>query len=288
MDVMQKSYFLLVVLLLCSTSKAQVPVPAGLSPGDKYQLVFNSSSVTTGTSSNINTYNNVAQAAANGAGIGSSVGVTWKAIASTASIDARNNAVVGANTPVYNMNLGKVADGFADMWDGTIDTTLNLDEFGNSNSGDAWTGSTSAGLRATGLTLGNSSGRAWCGRPTTTGSTWLSVLQPPTGFSLSVYALSSELTVPLGGDFNSDGIVDDADYAVWLAALGGSEGNISNLGNGNGTVDAGDYALWKSNYGLSLPGAATFLSVPEPSSLLLLCAAILAAISRRAFLRVRS
>ena len=100
---------------------AELPTPTGLSPGDTYHLMFNSSTFTDGLSSNINFYNNFVQAAADAAGVGAGQGVSWRAIASTALIDARVNAVVGADTPVYNTRLGqleKIADGFSDLWDG--------------------------------------------------------------------------------------------------------------------------------------------------------------------------
>lgn len=62
----------------------------------------------------------------------------------------------------------------------------------------------------------------------------------------------------LTGDFNSDGVVDAADYTVWRDGYGA-------------TYDDTDYVLWKSNYGATLVGLAA--SVPEPSTLLLMAIA---------------
>lgn len=58
----------------------------------------------------------------------------------------------------------------------------------------------------------------------------------------------------LEGDYNEDGVVDAADYTVYLDALGqdvaapfdGADGN------GSGTIDAGDRDVWAANYGAEL------------------------------------
>jgi len=81
-------------------------------------------------------------------------------------------------------------------------------------------------------------------------------------------------TIAVPGDFNDDGLVDLADYAVWRDNLGAAESVLpAGSGDGSGTVDAGDYLSWKSNY--NVPGAIVAsesgpTSVPEPSSTLLL------------------
>ncbi len=250
---------------------AEVPVPAGLQPGDSYHLVFNSSTFTNALSSSIDYYNDFVQAAADAAGIGTSEGITWKAIASTASIDARVNASISLNTPVYNTRAAgseKVADGFIDLWDGTIDGFPRYDEFGNDNTVDAWTGSTPTGLRATNRTLGDTSGFAWCGRPTLLGPQWLAILQPSTLTQLPVYALSEELIVPdieIDADFDSDDDVDGTDFLLWQRGNGDADGN--------GTTDDVDLGHWHDQYGRGFNGALqtpAATAVPEPGSLLLL------------------
>lgn len=58
----------------------------------------------------------------------------------------------------------------------------------------------------------------------------------------------------LEGDYNEDGVVDAADYTVYLDAFGqdvaapfdGADGN------GSGTIDAGDRDVWAANYGAQL------------------------------------
>jgi sulfatase modifying factor 1 len=80
------------------------------------------------------------------------------------------------------------------------------------------------------------------------------------------------------GDFNGNGTVDAADYAVWR--------------HNNGS--AADYNLWRTHFGQSITGSGTSLAgtaaVPEPSSLALLFGAafILLAASDRAGVTTKS
>ena len=83
--------------------------------------------------------------------------------------------------------------------------------------------------------------------------------------------LTESIFTPAPGDANRDGVVDDADYAIWLAHYKQTgtwdEGDF----NGDGLVNGADYTLWADNY--SGGGA-----VPEPASLLLLaCGGLLLA-----------
>ncbi len=57
----------------------------------------------------------------------------------------------------------------------------------------------------------------------------------------------SEL-LPLEGDYNSDGMVDAADYTVWRNALASST-TLPNEGATPGVVTQEDYVVWKENFG---------------------------------------
>ncbi|QDU54657.1 SGNH/GDSL hydrolase family protein [Aeoliella mucimassa] len=83
----------------------------------------------------------------------------------------------------------------------------------------------------------------------------------------------------LPGDFNGDSLVDLADYTVWRDNLGASDEQlINNAGNGFAGVDSGDYEIWRRHFGQSGSlSAAQAISVPEPSSYLLLLLASLVA-----------
>ncbi|WP_146561308.1 hypothetical protein [Posidoniimonas corsicana] len=88
----------------------------------------------------------------------------------------------------------------------------------------------------------------------------------------------------LPGDFNSDGIVNAADYTVWRDALGGPDDEDTALGmngDGSGVVDQGDYNLWRQNYGATSAPEAGATSTPEPASAVLVAVATLAGVRRR-------
>jgi hypothetical protein len=106
------SIITLVLLVIANIVPARASViPAGLNPGDHYQLAFVTSTTINGASSNISDYNVFVNSAANLTG--SLVeGITFYAIGSTATVNAINNAVqaVGANFKgVYNLNGAKVS-----------------------------------------------------------------------------------------------------------------------------------------------------------------------------------
>ena len=86
------------------------------------------------------------------------------------------------------------------------------------------------------------------------------------------------ITPALAGDFNADGVVDAADYAVWRDNLGGDPSALNGNGSGEPEVGSADYLLWRSNFGNSLPGrsAVDETAVPEPGAfaVLSLCAGI--------------
>lgn len=86
---------------------------------------------------------------------------------------------------------------------------------------------------------------------------------------------------PLVGDYNRDGNVDAADYAVWrrnagtngLAPYDGADGT------GDGNVNAADYNAWRQNFGASATSASSHSRhVPEPTSMLLLFAGLASSI----------
>lgn len=200
-----------------------VPIPAELGPGDRFHLFFSSDATRDGRSSDITDYNRFVQNVADSASLGSSEGISWFAVASTSTVNARDNAIV--TSPVYNTknytvtdtDMELVATDSTDMWDGTLLKSVEWDEFGMQVVGDAWTGSLDNGLAASitnGFTINETLGspssngvdpaRAWCGRTLSTENTWLHFLAPAQTTLLHLYALSEELQVavlPFPRDF---------------------------------------------------------------------------------------
>lgn len=183
------------ILALNATPTHAVPyLPPSVAPGSTYHLVFVTSTTRDGASTNIADYNTfVNNAAANNPVLtGTNVGVNYFAIASTATINANANAAV--SDPVYNFNGDKVADNFADMWDGTLDAPILYDEFVNIGFPDIWTGSQLNGNAFVGFEMGNSIPRTGLGNFNT--DRWISDAVGPQQINMSLYALSQQLTAP--------------------------------------------------------------------------------------------
>jgi hypothetical protein len=108
--------------------------------------------------------------------------------------------------------------------------------------------------------------------------------------------VQQQLNVP--GDYNQNGVVDAADYALWRKTLNSSASPLGSGadGNGDGSINAADYTFWRQHFGQASQlivgmgsGAGSSkrpeaFAVPEsPSSWLLIfgCALILGCITRR-------
>jgi hypothetical protein len=141
-----------VAFLLCAdfhiqSVRGEIIKPVDLNPGDQYQLIFVTERTLDATSSEIADYNAfVTQEATRSAGLPSNV--TWKAIASTPSINAKDNAVTFDNIPIYNTHGERIASGKSDLWDGAIQNAIKYDQF-VTTLGDifVWTGSNPDGTK---------------------------------------------------------------------------------------------------------------------------------------------
>ena len=76
----------------------------------------------------------------------------------------------------------------------------------------------------------------------------------------------------LTGDFNSDGVIDAADFTVWQDNLGLSASALNDNGSGAATVVQADYLLWKTNFEALASGSSE--PVPEPTAALLVLMAV--------------
>lgn len=78
-------------------------------------------------------------------------------------------------------------------------------------------------------------------------------------------------------DYNSNGVVDGADYVLYRKTLGQTGANLFADGNLNREIEAADYSLWRAHFGESaVIGSGAGISaaqVPEPASLALIIAA---------------
>jgi len=179
-------------------------VPTGLSAGDQYRLVFITSTTTPATSTDINTYNTFVNNRAIAVGLDTIAGTeegstTWTAIGSTATVDAIDNtSTTGAGVPIYLLNDTKIADDYADLWDGSIDNILDRDESGAEQYNKVvWTGTTSAGVKDGSLTLGNSGASSvTMGKSNLANGSWIDRGIPFDGADpYHLYGISGVLTV---------------------------------------------------------------------------------------------
>ena len=103
-------------------------IPAGVSPGSKFRLLFATSSTRQPSSSDIAVYNTFVQnrAKAGHAAISDSCASLFKVVGSTSGVDARVNTDTEADdtdAAIYWLNGVKVADDYADFYDGSWDNT---------------------------------------------------------------------------------------------------------------------------------------------------------------------
>ena len=82
----------------------------------------------------------------------------------------------------------------------------------------------------------------------------------------------------LAGDYNGDGLVSAADYAVWREAL--NSGASPADGTGDNQTDHADYLLWSENFGGAQP-ATLSLAAPEPATVGMIAAVGLCALFRQ-------
>jgi len=149
-------FYSTIISLFSITSLQAIPiaVPTGLNPGDQYRLAF----LTTGTRDaepiDIAVYNAFVQSTADAVPELLSLGATWKAIASTAAVDARDNTGTAADlTPVYLLNDTILVNNAMDLWNTeSVDLLhpLAIDELGQLNIRSqydrVWTGTDSTGI----------------------------------------------------------------------------------------------------------------------------------------------
>jgi hypothetical protein len=96
------------------------------------------------------------------------------------------------------------------------------------------------------------------------------------------YALVSETSPLLVGDYNDDGAVDAADYVVWRKNVGLTVALPNRDTANSGPITEDDFDSWRENFGNTHPGSgsAESLSTPEPSSFVLALLVVFMAMGR--------
>ena len=141
---------------LATQLPAAVIPPVGLAPGSQYQVIFVTGTTTNANSADIGYYNNIVQTEAGVAAafFGLPGGLTWHAVASTPTTDARDNAP-SLGLPVYNTHGQLVSP--SNIYAGSLQMPVFYNAIGNPYTvanAAVWTGSDPFGVGLAGLTLG--------------------------------------------------------------------------------------------------------------------------------------
>ena len=236
-----------------------VLVPEGLTTGDRFRVLFLTSGERKADSADIGVYNAFVQAAAAG-GHESIAGHSggFRAVASTADVDARDNtATTGAGVPIYWLGADKIADDYADFYDEDWDDESGVtDESASAYTNltpprVVWTGSNDDGTVEASAGLGTSEPRiGHIGVP----APLLSALDPLDSGEAStntnthpLYALSEVFavgpTVSVSQETLSVVEGSTASYTVVLDAEPSDDVSIDISGGGDVTVEPASLAF---------------------------------------------
>ncbi len=248
-------------------------IPDGIGPGQSFRLLFVTSTSRDASSSEIADYNAHVQAAAGRNSNLAGFSGRFRALISTASVDARDNtATTGTGVSVHWLGGAKVADDYADLYDKSWDSVSGQTETGSSYGGLVWTGGNKAGLKS-GL---RHAGAAEV-RLGDLGTAGLALSSPRAGASTEtypLYALSPVITVAQPVKAEQATGIEDAntpikpaplqfqgqstqDTEVWTATLTvgehstGGHGYCSGAGNdycGYGSLSDDDFTLDGTDY----------------------------------------
>ena len=149
-------------------------VPSGLLPGDSFRLLFLASSGTRAQSQSIGFYDNHTRDVVTSLGHADIVSYAehFRVLGSTVAVDARDHTATSASggVPIYWLGGDKVADDYADFYDGAWDSNVPRSESGDTvSSATAFTGTNSDGTKAASLYLGPPGGQVQVGDPETSG-----------------------------------------------------------------------------------------------------------------------
>ena len=167
-----------------------------LNPGDKYRVLFVTSTSRDASSTDINDYNTFVQDAADAGSVTNPLGLTWNVLGSTLDVNAQFNTSIFAydtdSVTFFNTLGAIVAVSGMDFWSGALRTPISGTEFGDAVDLQVWTGTVEFGESFSGLELGTDI----VGTGVTSYVTgWASVVHEVNFSSFSLYGVSNESVV---------------------------------------------------------------------------------------------
>ncbi|MEM7201976.1 MAG: hypothetical protein AAF628_17040 [Planctomycetota bacterium] len=180
--------------------------PADLNPGDRYRVLVVTDGARDALSTDIADYNAFVTADVDEVDDLFGLNTQWSAVASTATVFARDNTGTNATAPgiqgvpIYLRDGTRLADHYDDLWDSSLAAAPNLTTSGIvTASAWVWTGSIFDGQPfpsggTTPVPLGAAS--ALGGNPDEAGATWMGANPLDPSKLHPLYAMSDVLTVP--------------------------------------------------------------------------------------------
>lgn len=171
--------------------------PADLQPGQQYRVLLVTDATRTGNSPHIADYNTFVTADAQSQPAMRLLATQWHAVASTATVDARDNTGTsgGGGVPIYRPDGVRVFHDHAHMWNALSTPALAAPDITSSGIStpihSVWTGSLSDGTSY--FPLGSSA--SFAGQPDQLDAHWVFGPITPTTTPLPLYAISGILTV---------------------------------------------------------------------------------------------
>jgi hypothetical protein len=179
-----------------------ITVPAGLTPGEQYRLIFVTDDSYTATSSDIADYNFDVNTEADSVAALAALSTTWLDIGSTATVNAIDNIGIDAGVPIYDLNGDLIASdagtGSGGLFSGgELMDGLGYDETGTLIPGSVsvWTGTYINGTPDDHNPLGTA-GTVTAGSTGTTSGFWIAHHEQDPSTENRLYAISETLTVP--------------------------------------------------------------------------------------------
>jgi hypothetical protein len=171
--------------------------PAGLKPGDQFRFAFLTDGMTNAESSDISTYDSFVQTQAGGATYNGAT-VKWRAIGSTATVDAINH-IGQTQTPVYLVDGTEVTTSttISGLWSSTLMHAIDEDITGATLPPSfVWTGTEISGVAGViDAPLGSNAPLQGFAFFASTGTQWVEFGTNGSVVSANLYGISAVQTV---------------------------------------------------------------------------------------------